>query len=243
MKYLKIIIFSFFILFYLQSVVAQNSYVTCVTYKVDRYTAIGEKDIHNNEILNAFRTLEYQLVYNKTKSMYQPVQKLSEVETDVHYKIAQMIAGSFFYKDTETKEKFEQSEIDNEPFLVIKNFDEYNWEISKETKIIDGYECYKATCNKEIFSELRNLTTKFTPTVWFAPAIPAPFGPYGLDGLPGLVLEGTLNGKIYFYATKINVNCESKLKLEKPTKIKYLTEKEFSEISVKKTRDNLNQRQ
>ena len=92
MKYLKIIIFSFFILFYLQSVVAQNNYVTCVTYKVDRYTAIGEKDIHNNEILNAFRTLEYQLVYNKTKSIYQPVQKLSEVETDVHYKIAQMIA-------------------------------------------------------------------------------------------------------------------------------------------------------
>ena len=239
MKLTKNISITVFCLFYCLFVTSQNNKVNCVTYKIDRYTYGDEKEVKDNELLRAFRALEYELIYNDTRSIYKPVDKLYEGDSDGEYQIAQMLAGYYFFKDIVTKEKMEQSEIGSSKFYVIKEFEEYKWEISSETKIIDGYTCYKATSYKEDYSELRGRVNKFFPTVWFAPSIPAPFGPYGLDGLPGLVLEGTFNGRIYFYATHINRYCDTKIELQKPTNGKYVTEKEFSEISTKNAKENL----
>ena len=47
------------------------------------------------------------------------------------------------------------------------------------------------------------------PEVWFTPEIPVPFGPKGFDGLPGLILEATNNGKTFIYASKIQFNPEN----------------------------------
>ena len=73
---------------------------------------------------------------------------------------------------------------------------------------------------------------KFTPTVWFAPSLPYSFGPIGLDGLPGLVLEATFNGRIYYFATNIIFNDKSLLDIEKPKEGKYVTESEFKKIGL-----------
>lgn len=231
MKFSKIILFLHIAFLFTCQVHAQNSKLNCVTYEVDRYSYGDEKKVDNDRYLDAFRSLEYELIYNDQKSIYHLVEKMYQNEDNASYKIAQMIAGSFFYKDIESKEKFEKSEINDKTFYVVKDYDEYKWEITKETKIIDGYECIKATSYKEDFSSTRNKINKFYPTVWFAPSIPAPFGPYGLDGLPGLVLEGTFNGRIYFYATKIDFNCSSKHPLQKPQKGNFVSEKEFNLIS------------
>lgn len=54
-----------------------------------------------------------------------------------------------------------------------------NWKIEKETKKIGSFQCKKAT-------------TKFrgrSYTAWFTIDIAVPFGPWKLNGLPGLILE------------------------------------------------------
>ena len=53
------------------------------------------------------------------------------------------------------------------------------WQISKETKAIQGIVVQKARC------EHRGRTY----TAWFAPSIPINNGPWKLGGLPGLILE------------------------------------------------------
>jgi GLPGLI family protein len=74
------------------------------------------------------------------------------------------------------------------------------------------------------------MSLSFNPVVWFAPSLPYSFGPMGLDGLPGLVLEGTFNGRVYFYATSIDLNDKTLTKIERPVHGQYVTEEEFRKI-------------
>lgn len=56
---------------------------------------------------------------------------------------------------------------------------EIQWETSEEGKELNGYQCYKAT--GRYGGRLW--------TVWYAPSIPLPYGPWKLGGLPGLILQ------------------------------------------------------
>jgi GLPGLI family protein len=112
-----------------------------------------------------------------------------------------------------------RTESTGEVYLVEYPFQQYNWKITNEIKIIHGYKCFKATAHWEEFDYSRNISLKFDPEVWFTNEIPFPFGPKGLDGLPGLVLEGTFNGKTFFSVTEIQTEEKVKDKvLAEPTK-------------------------
>lgn len=52
------------------------------------------------------------------------------------------------------------------------------WELEEEIDTVCGYECFKAT----------GAYGGRSWTVWYAPEIPVPYGPWKLTGLPGLVL-------------------------------------------------------
>jgi GLPGLI family protein len=66
----------------------------------------------------------------------------------------------------------------NDEFLIYKKIIK-NWTITKETKLINGYLCYKAY-RKE---------NDFDVTAWFCPKFPYSYGPKESSGLPGLVFE------------------------------------------------------
>ncbi|NGP89590.1 GLPGLI family protein [Fodinibius halophilus] len=69
-----------------------------------------------------------------------------------------------------------------------------SWNISDSTKKIGNYTVQKATASFRGRSY----------TAWFTPEIPVPFGPWKLNGLPGLILEAyDQSGNIYFSATTI----------------------------------------
>jgi GLPGLI family protein len=67
-----------------------------------------------------------------------------------------------------------------------------NWKIEKETKKIGSLLCKKAT------TTFRGRTY----TAWFAPDIALPYGPWKLNGLPGLIVEAYDTDKYVFWYFK-----------------------------------------
>lgn len=79
-------------------------------------------------------------------------------------------------------------------FCVKSRFDDEIWQISKESKMIDKYLCYKATLVKKTLDKKGNEIEKII-TAYFSPELPISLGPLGYCGLPGLILELSDNSK------------------------------------------------
>jgi GLPGLI family protein len=175
-------------------------------------------------------SFEFELLFDKTKSIYRLVDNINLDDQSIEYQITRGLSNELYYKDLLKKEKIKQTTSLDELFNVVKSFEQYKWVVSSEIKVIDGYTCYKATCHYEEYDDNKKMSLSFNPVVWFAPSLPYSFGPMGLDGLPGLVLEGTFNGRVYFYATSIDLNDKTLTKIERPVNGKYVTEEEFRKV-------------
>ena len=83
--------------------------------------------------------------------------------------------------------------------LLSEKTGEITWTLHNDIKLVGNYMCQKAT-------------TRFRGRdyeVWFAPEIPISFGPWKLNGLPGLILEVSDSSyQVYFHATSIMVDSE-----------------------------------
>lgn len=190
------------------------------------------KKMVSSKFLKNQEKIQFSLVFDSISNIYKIVDKMEE-QNNNDYKITAIINGSTitYYKNIKNKEKLYQAELQGQKFNVLLPFQQYNWEITNETKLIQGFKCYKATTTTEKIDKGKGTTVILHPIVWFTPELPSSFGPMGLDGLPGLVLEGTLDGIKYLYATKINLNTTDKV--EKPNKGMEVTESEFQDINAK----------
>jgi GLPGLI family protein len=210
--------------------------VNVVYYKIDRYDS-GMKDDKSVKTVDAsyeaLKEVELALYFTKEVAVFKQINKIS-VADDVLSKMASIIAGGERYYNVVTKQKIEHMDTMGEEFNVVLPFKEYTWEITKETKKINGYTCYKAISHLSEYSKLRKKSISIDPVVWFTPEMPFTFGPAGLDGLPGLVLEGSINGRLYFYATKIEFDIKADdIDFSKPKKGKYITPAEFEDILLR----------
>ncbi|WP_189702666.1 GLPGLI family protein [Subsaximicrobium wynnwilliamsii] len=112
--------------------------------------------------------------------------------------------GFQYYVDKENKKLLSRDIGFN---YVKEEIPTINWEISDEKKDIGSFECLKAS------TEFRGRTY----TAWFTTSIPLPYGPWKLQGLPGLILEAyDTNKEIYFYFKSIKYPMDSKIKIQKP---------------------------
>lgn len=99
------------------------------------------------------------------------------------------------------------------------------WQLTQETRTINGYLTYKAT------------RSKGKVIAWYTPEIPISFGPKGEYGLPGLILELEV-GKIIFKVTKIVLNPKEEIKVEEPTGGKRVSFEEYKKI-MKKAKESV----
>jgi len=105
------------------------------------------------------------------------------------------------------------------PFVVNDDWIEIKWTISSEKKVIQNYECQKATGT----FRGRNYI------VWFAGQLPYNYGPWKLFGLPGLILEAyDSENKVHFMAKQIQYPDTSIQVIQIPTEKEVKTIREFS---------------
>lgn len=121
-----------------------------------------------------------------------------------------------------------QSSIFGKLIRVSADFNNLDWKIKKETKMISGYQCRKAIAT--IYDD-PDKNIKKAVTAWFAPELPFQFGPLGHAGLPGLILGLELK-HFYFYADKIELSKKA-MKIQRPSKGKLITQEAFDKRSDK----------
>ncbi len=105
--------------------------------------------------------------------------------------------------------------------MTIDNFPLINWEVQKDSKVILNYNCKKAV------AEFRG--RKYI--AWFTTDISAPYGPWKLGGLPGLILEAQDEDGIFkFTARRIILNSDIQL----PSQLKdYISEKKKMIVPIR----------
>nr|WP_309757060.1 GLPGLI family protein [Flavobacterium sp.] len=240
-----------FLLILFSSVTNKNKIdnkTTYVTYKLGSYYVSSndfEKKTGNDSVLtkrkkvlekieNNKSMLEFELLFDKNSSLFKLVDKMV-LEKNMDYKIASIVNGGNLthYKNIKAKEKMYQVEFQGQKFNVELPFEQYKWEITNTVKYIAGFKCFKATTTLEKHDNGRNILKILHPVVWFTSEIPTSFGPNGLDGLPGLILEGSLDGRTFFYASKIIQNYKEEHKIEKPSNGIDILEEKYLEMGAK----------
>lgn len=247
MKYILIAILVLF--FYLPS---HAQKINSVIYKVGSYSVSnpekstenliddplrGEVTEHLKQVNEAMENIVFELYFSQEKAIYGLIPNVKH--EDFNYKTALILlkGNSTYFKNINEPNTIQQ--IDNNGELIDLIMPIYDWEITKETKMINNYLCYKAIANLNWENQHSKTTNRQQYTVWFTPEIPLPFGPMGLDGLPGLVLEASQGGRLFLYASNIELNKRSNKKIELSTGSKIMTYEDYTGLILEKVKNTI----
>lgn len=243
MKLFKI----FFVLLFSINSFAQQEKTIKVTYKL---TLAQEEEVApspdaNPEAVKFVKKLKKKmeetassitgvLYCNSYSSTYMVDTGLSVGNKDELAFISSTLAGDgIFYVNIKDSIKFNQSNFTGKTFNIFYDINEYKWTTTNKTKKINGYTCYQATGVKTYYDYRKEGNVDVTPVVWYCPELPYKFGFNGLNGLNGLILEGSFNGKTFFYASNIDLDYKDESNiLKKPTKGKDITEDEYNKLGA-----------
>jgi GLPGLI family protein len=111
--------------------------------------------------------------------------------------------------------------------ILIKDSIFNHWEITSETKIINGYKCYKANyLRKRILLNKERLDKAIA---WFCPEIPVSYGPTEFSGLPGLIFH--LQANEHSFVLK-NIIYEENLSVKSPSKGTVISYNEYLKVTT-----------
>ena len=164
-----------------------------------------------NDLLKISGSLHFELQFNATESEFKLGESMSIDKNEFKTRMAIFIlrGNSVFHTDRKEQNLIEYREYIGENLIITNPLSKYSWELTNETKEIEGYSCYKATGVKYGKDKNGN-TTKNPIIVWYTPEIPFPYGPYESSGLPGLVLGYEL-GKFKWIIDKITFDKKERI--------------------------------
>ena len=204
------------------------------------------------------------LNFDKSASIYKEEEKLDtpgQGGGGMRMMMSMTGGGGTYYKNVKEKSYTVDKEFMGKEFLVKDSLPNLQWKMEGETRVIGGYNCFKATAvrpaSKTDFRNLRpkkedaatakpadaakktnlmdelDMPKEVTITAWYTPEIPVNQGPENYWGLPGLILEVN-DGKTVILCSKVVLNPKVKTEIKAATKGKVMTQKEFDEIVLKK---------
>jgi len=224
-------------LFMITSTVFSQTSAVC-TYRVvrnDKNIKINKEDNELqvksktmlNKALEITEKFSYTLVFNKNESLYQ-IEDFLPIDgaNNNLFNIARAFGGKgIFYQNKENNLVLEQSSVMANNFLITSDLFS-DWKITKETKKINGFLCYKAVRKCE------TCPSRESESVWFTADIPVPFGTLGYGGLPGLIMEINKGLLISIQLDTITYSNED-ICIDKPTEGKNVSLKEYIEVTQK----------
>lgn len=200
--------------------------------KLDEYLSKSRKNIKRKRVIESLdkvylytTPIKSKLTFSKGEGLFVVEDKLSTDIYNLGQRFQKISAGGSneYYYDENTKTYLiKNCEVLGECFIYTNK--SLEWQLTQESKKINGYTCYKATrSNGKVIA-------------WYTVSIPINFGPKGEYGLPGLILELEV-GKIIFKVTKIVLNPKEEIKVEEPTGGKRVSYEEYAkEIKTAKKR-------
>lgn len=230
-----------------QKITGQAFYTSM--YKAEK-TELTTKQKENPRIkelaeqLNQAFTDDFVLEFTQDESVFkkQPKLKKPNPTTEGKITISRSMMGDeeILYKNLRTNNFLNNKEVYGKLFLIQDTIKTYEWQLSKETKTIGEYICFKATyvpMSEETDDNLiEDGKIKKEIIAWYTPQIPVKNGPMEYGGLPGLILE-VQDGNQKLLCSKIVLNPVEKLRIKKPNKGKKVTKQEFNSIVEKKSKE------
>lgn len=147
-----------------------------------KYGKISYKD---NSLKNPSGVLYFDqnhslYIFNNEKKAQATIQKTSDGSTIYPANTIDSIANKsrFIYYDR-LKKTFYNNMINDNVETIIKDAIKMSWTVSEESKIILGYNCYKAV--GQLYGKEYE--------AWFTNQLDYPYGPIKINGLSGIILE------------------------------------------------------
>ena len=196
----------------------------------------------------------YLLTFNKNEALFEEVvalEKPKPAQGGVSVSIS-MSGDGDKYMNTKDKISYTEEDIFGDEFVIKDSLPKIDWQLTTEIKIIGDYNCVKATYIEPVskndleayeryHEKINNRkTTLFqmkkpepqTITAWYTSEIPVSFGPNGVWGLPGLILQLENENYIYF-CTKVSLKNNEKVKIKIPNSGKVISKKEYEKYEKK----------
>ena len=204
------------------------------------------------------------LNFDKSASIYKEEEKLDapgQNNGGMRMMASMTGGGGTYYKNIKEKTYTVDKEFMGKEFLVKDSLIHLKWKMEGETRVIGGFNCFKATAvrpvSKTDFQNLRpkkeeattdkpadatkktnfmdgmEMPKEVVVTAWYTPEVPVNQGPDNYWGLPGLILEVN-DGKTVILCSKIILNPKEKAVIKASTKGKVVTQAEYDETVIKK---------
>ncbi|UQD55942.1 GLPGLI family protein [Flavobacterium sp. K5-23] len=207
------------------------------------------------------------LNFDKSASIYKEEEKLEaqgQGGGGMRMMSSMMGGGGSYYKNVKEKTYVVDKEFMGKEFLVKDSLPNLKWKMEGETRVIGGYNCFKATAvlpvsksdfrnfrpkkeeKEEVKTDEKEKKTNFMAdlempketvvTAWYTPEIPVNQGPDKYWGLPGLILEIN-DGKTVVLCSKVVLNPKTKADIKAPTKGKTISQNDYDETVMKKMKE------
>ncbi len=191
---------------------------------------------------------EYILAFNQDESLYKQNETL-DTPTPQTSGIEIKIPGNtdILYRNNKENRYAKKAEIFGKLFLIKDTLTTWDWELTKETKNIGEYACFKATRTEKTTmrkidddNKMEEVEGTKIITAWYTPQIPIPNGPANYYGLPGLILEVNDESETII-CSKIIINPKKGVEINEPTKGKEVTQEKYDAIMDKKSKEMMEQ--
>jgi GLPGLI family protein len=231
--------------------------------KINMWRMITDPEMRTR--IPEFRTSQFELFFNDQASLFRSVP--DDEAPDPFANNGGERGGQRFnfrmpetttYTDLGSQMQYESRPMFEKTFLVVDSLKQLKWRISEETKTIAKHVCKKATTmitaqnirfgggqrgmgrNNGDSTNRSNaaITPKETEVVvWYTEDIPSSVGPDNYSGLPGAILEVSVdNGQNVTTATEISAKYAKK-ELVKPTKGDVMNRAQFQDAMKKLMED------
>ncbi len=196
---LKVIKFSFFVLFFIQL----NAQI--VSTKIECGIQVEYEIYYNTERPNTKNgTLYIDKSNQKSLFIYGKKEEKSfeqSLDEDTKFNVTLGGARKYNYTDFVADSLYSIDKPQNDKVIVVEKIPELKWTLLPETKKLNDFLLKKAKMNFR--------GRKYT--AWYLEDYPLKFGPWKFNGLPGLIVEIYDETKRYHWIVKTITNCENKI--------------------------------